>query len=100
MVYLFHGGLVGIGKSQHNKCQKHDAKDYILLTSIEVTITIGGGPDHNCFLIIKVVPWSSMNFSFQGLPAPEAAMNAVKLACKANVRCAEQSKVAPVLFHP
>ena len=41
-----------------------------------------------------------MQCSFQGLTAPETAINAVKLACKANVRCAEQANVAPVVYHP
>ena len=45
IVYLVHGGLVGIGKLQQNKCQKHSAKDNIRLPPIEVAIDIGDSPD-------------------------------------------------------
>ena len=45
IVYLVHGGLVGIGKLQQNKCQKNSAKDNIRLPPIEVAIDIGDSPD-------------------------------------------------------
>ena len=88
IVYIFHDGLVVIGKSQHKKCRKHKARDDILLPPIEVAINIGGGPDHNIFHILEVSPWRSMNCSFQGIHLPETTMNAVKVSCKDNVRCA------------
>ena len=80
IVYLFHGGLVGIGKSQCKKFRKHGAKDYILFPPIEVDINIGGGPDQYFFLILGVIPWRSMNCHLQGLTAPETSMNDIKLA--------------------
>ena len=85
---------------QHKKCQKHSAKDDIQLPPIEVAIDIGSGPEHNRFLILGVGPWCSMSCSFQGICAPETAMNAVKLYLNANIRCAEQANVVPVVFNP
>ena len=67
---------------------------------IEVAIDIDGSLDQNCCLILEVRPWRSINCSFQGLPATETAVNFVKVACKENVRCADQSKVATVVCHP
>ena len=45
ILYLVRGGLVRIGKSQRNKCQKHGVKDNIQLPPIEVAIYIGVGPE-------------------------------------------------------
>ena len=45
ILYLVRGGLVRIGKSQRNKCQKHGVKDNIQLPPIEVSIYIGVGPE-------------------------------------------------------
>ena len=70
IVYLVHGGLVGIGKLQQNKCQKNSAKDNIRLPPIEFAINIGSRPDYGRFLIIEVGPWRSMNCIFKGMPAP------------------------------
>ena len=66
---------------------------------IEVAIDIFGEPDYDRFLILEVGSWSSIKYSFQGMPAPDTAMNALKVACKANVRFAEQSNVAPIVCH-
>ena len=54
-------------------------KDGKILPSIEVAIDIGGGPYYDRFLILEFGPWISMNCSFQGIPAPDTAMNAAKV---------------------
>ena len=100
IVYLVHGGIVVIGKLQIKKCRKHSAKDNIKLPPIEVAIDIGDGPDYDCSLILEFGPWRSRNCSFQGLYAPYTTINVVTVSWKANVCCEEQSKVAPVVFHP
>ena len=41
-----------------------------------------------------------MGCIFQGLPAPDTANNAVKVSCKTNVHCVDQSNAARVVCHP
>ena len=89
IVYLVYGGLVITGKLQRKKFRKHGTKENIWLPSIEDATNIGGGPDHNCFIIIEDGPCHSVNCIFQGLSAQETSMNAVKLSFKENVRCTE-----------